>query len=44
MSTLTELYITMENLSKLNRPNDEALLVDPETPVYSEEYEYFELM
>lgn len=44
MPTLSELYIMMENLHKLNRPNDEALLVDAETPVSREEYEYFELM
>ena len=39
MSTLRELYITMENLRKLNLYIDEIYIVDSETPVSRNEYE-----
>ena len=43
MSTLSELYITMESLRKLNLPIDEALIVDQATPITLNKYKSFRI-
>lgn len=43
MSTLNELYITLENLRKLNFPIDEVFIVNPATPITLDKYKSFRI-